>query len=51
MNLLRHYLAKRRLVKLVRKERARNKPWALNRAAQLDGERRKRFLATFEGLR
>lgn len=51
MIFLTSYLAKRRLARLVRKERARNRPWAINRAAQLDGERRKRFLATFEGQR
>ena len=47
MRWLRRYLAQRKLAKLVRQERARNLSWSMNRAAQLDGERRKRFLATF----
>jgi hypothetical protein len=48
---LRRFIAKRRLARLVRQERARNFSWSMNRAAQLDGERRKRFLATFDGVR
>jgi hypothetical protein len=51
MKALRRYLAKRRLAKHRKLEHARNAAWSRNRAAQLTGERRDRFLATFENVR
>lgn len=51
MKLIRRYLAQRKLAKLVRHGKSHNATWSRNRAAQLDGERRKRFLATLEGAR
>lgn len=47
--MIRRFLARRRLAKLVAKTKAQNHDWALHRLAQLSGERRARFAEVIRG--